>query len=260
VQLPTGVNKIEYSINEMDQVLLFDLDGTLTEPMQCITEDMVAILQKLRDNGFCLNVVGGSDYPKIKRQLGNYLHLFYYICSENGLATYLCDKLVEHNSLRAKLGEEVLQEVINAILHALSTISIPVKCGNFIELRNSALNVSPIGRACSESERREFNAYDREHNVREGLIECLKPILNKYDLEAVIGGMISIDIYPKGWDKCYCLKYFEQEEKVSFFGDKTEKGGNDYTIYNHPFTNGFKVESPSHLIDILEEELDKFLS
>lgn len=41
----------------------------------------------------------------------------------------------------------------------------------------------------------------------------------------VVGGQISIDVFPKGWDKTYCLKHLSDEpfDTIHFFGDKTEK-------------------------------------
>ena len=51
----------------------------------------------------------------------------------------------------------------------LSAVDCPVKRGTFIEYRNGMLNISPVGRACSQSEREEFYLYDQENNVR-----CIK--------------------------------------------------------------------------------------
>ena len=68
-----------------------------------------------------------------------------------------------------------------------------------------------------------------------------------------IGGQISFDVFPAGWDKTYCLKHLEDEAKrpggieyttIHFFGDKTFKGGNDYEIYEDPRTIGHSVRSP----------------
>lgn len=37
-----------------------------------------------------------------------------------------------------------------------------------------------------------------------------------------IGGQISFDVFPQGWDKTYCLQYVEKEfDEIHFFGDKT---------------------------------------
>ena len=45
-------------------------------------------------------------------------------------------------------------------------------------------------------------------------------------LTFAIGGQISIDVFPDGWDKRYCLRHLEDEgfKEIHFFGDRTEKG------------------------------------
>lgn len=46
----------------------------------------------------------------------------------------------------------------------------PSQRGTFIEFRNGMLNVSPIGRNCSQEERDEFEQYDKIHNVRKTMV------------------------------------------------------------------------------------------
>jgi hypothetical protein len=55
---------------------------------------------------------------------------------------------------------------INFVLHYIADLDIPIKRGTFIEFRNGMLNVSPIGRNCSQEERDEFEVYDKTANVR----------------------------------------------------------------------------------------------
>lgn len=82
----------------------------------------------------------------------------------------------------------ILQELINFALHYIADLDIPIKRwikpklsnstyvvyvieisdlssfysrGTFIEFRNGMLNVSPIGRNCSQEERDEFEKYDK---------------------------------------------------------------------------------------------------
>jgi len=80
-----------------------------------------------------------------------------------------------------------------------------------------------------------------------------------------IGGQISFDVFPTGWDKTYCLGHLEADAKrtggieyttVHFFGDKTHKGGNDYEIYEDPRTIGHAVKGPEHTMEILKELFD----
>lgn len=61
--------------------------------------------------------------------------------------------------------------------------------------------------------------------VRETFIAVLKQKFPDYGLTYSIGGKISFDIFPNGWDKTYCLKHVEDEEfeEIHFFGDKTYK-------------------------------------
>lgn len=54
------------------------------------------------------------------------------------------------------------------------------------------------------------------------MIEKLKAAFPNYNLKYSIGGQISFDVFPEGWDKTYCLRYLENEFKtIHFYGDKT---------------------------------------
>ena len=85
------------------------------------------------------------------------------------------------------------------------------------------LNVSPIGRSCSQAEREQFMHFDKEHAVRETFVKKLEERFSDYGLKFSIGGQISVDIFPQGWDKTYCLKHLRSNyDNIYFFGDKTE--------------------------------------
>lgn len=84
------------------------------------------------------------------------------------------------------------------------------------------LNVSPIGRSCSQAERDEFVEYEKKNPIRKQFVETLKNKFPNYNLTFSIGGQISIDIFPNGWDKTYCLRYLiPKYSTIHFFGDKT---------------------------------------
>jgi len=83
-----------------------------------------------------------------------------------------------------------------------------------------------------------------------------------------IGGQISFDVFPQGWDKTYCLRYLPEADfdEIHFFGDKTFEGGNDFEIYSHPRTIGHSIEdaNPMTTLKMLSEifgiECPPFLS
>lgn len=234
------------------KILLFDVDNTITVPMSIIKQDMVDCLKKIISQGnYILGIVGGSNYSKIKNQLGDSIQLFDYIFTENGLEYYDKEKLVKKKTINEYLSEKNLQKIINVILKNLSQINLPIKRGTFIEFRSGMLNISPIGRNCSQLERNEFEILDRKLKIRQNLINKLKVELKEYNLQYSIGGQISFDVFPLNWDKTFCLQYLNDFE-IYFFGDKCFPGGNDFEIYNHSDTISFSVNNYKDTINILQ--------
>jgi len=233
----------------MPKIVLFDVDGTLTEPRKKAGQEMLDFLQELR-KVLPVGIVGGSDFKKIKEQLGEDADVAYdYLFSENGLVAHKAGKLIATQSLTKHLGDEKIKEFINFTLRELAEIDIPVKRGTFIEFRNGMLNVSPVGRNCSQEERDAFEQYDKEHGVRKALVAKLKAKFAPFELTYSIGGQISFDIFPKGWDKTFCLQFVEKDfDEIHFFGDKTYEGGNDFEIFMSEKTQGHTTTGPSDTI------------
>ena len=93
--------------------------------------------------------------------------------------------------------------------------------GTFVEYRNGMINVSPIGRNCSRDERNDFEAFDKQSGVRRAFVEALKKEFADFGLRFSIGGQISFDCFPEGWDKSFCLRFIEEKyDVIHFWGDK----------------------------------------
>lgn len=126
--------------------------------------------------------------------------------------------------------------------------------GTFLEYRNGMMNISPIGRNCSKEERNEFEEFDKTAKVRETFVTALGKELADLNLQFSIGGQISFDVFPKGWDKSFCLQYIEGKyDEIHFYGDKCYKGGNDHEIYEDSRTVGHEVATPDDTIKSLKE-------
>ncbi|GAW79876.1 phosphomannomutase [Plasmodium gonderi] len=244
--------------SEKNLLFLFDVDGTLTHPREPIEQSMIDTLRKLKLKGdYSLAIVGGSDYKKIIEQI-IYPEIFDFIFSENGVIAHKNNTQFYAESITEFLGEEKMQELVNYCLVYIATLRIPKKRGTFIELRNGLINISPIGRNCSREERDEFCAYNAENGILNKFRLDLMHKFSQFGLTFSIGGQISIDCFPSGWDKTFCLRHVEGLfREILFFGDKTGKGENDYEIYKDKRVRGFSVQSPQETEKILIEFLDK---
>ncbi|KAI0658017.1 eukaryotic phosphomannomutase [Cubamyces menziesii] len=249
-------------------LVLFDVDGTLTPARLPVSQEMLALLRALRKK-VVTGVVGGSDFVKISEQfavpgaappraLRVVIEEFDYAFGENGLTAYKLGKPLPSQSFIKFLGEEKYKTLVNFILHYIADLDIPIKRGTFVEFRNGMINVSPIGRNASQQERLDFLAYDQQHGVRAAFVKVLQEKFSHYGLTFSIGGQLSFDVFPNGWDKTFCLNHVADEkfEAIHFFGDKTHKGGNDHEIFADPRTIGHTVTDPADTMRQLKELFD----
>lgn len=242
-------------------LLLFDVDGTLTLPRSSIEPAFEKFLYEKVKPLATIGIVGGSDIEKMFEQLNGdgVLQQFDYVFPQNGLVQIERGVEVGKESLQNHLGEEKLQKFINFVLRYLSELHLPFKRGTFLEFRSGMMNVCPIGRQCSREERNFFNKYDEEHHVRAKMIKTLEKQFTDLDFKYSIGGQISFDVFPRGWDKTFALRHVTKPGKnykeIHFFGDKTFEGGNDYEIYMDQRTIGHHVDTPADTQRILSELL-----
>lgn len=265
-------------------IALFDVDKTLTPargvspplplpspiptnpPRQSITPEMLLLLSQLRAK-CALGYVGGSDLSKQQEQMGDPAHvdvrtLFDFCFPENGLTPYKLGAPLPATNFITWLGEAKYKEFAKFVLRYISELDIPVMRGTFLEFRAGMINISPIGRNASGKERDEFEAFDKEHGVRAKMVEVLREKFGGWGLTFSVGGQISFDVFPTGWDKTFCLGLLEEDAKteggvkyetIHFFGDKTFKGGNDYEIYEDERTVGHSVTGPEDTMRQIKE-------
>jgi len=240
----------------MEEIFLFDVDGTLTLPRQQAKQDMVEFIKSLAKEAH-IGFVGGSDLSKITEQLGQELiNLANYTFAENGCVVLKNGEQIHEESIALHIGEENIKSLINFALSYMANIDIPIKRGTFIEYRKGMLNFSPIGRNCSQSEREAFVKWDETNQIRQKMVGELREMFSYMGLQFSIGGQISIDVFPVGWDKTHCLSHLEAYKTVHFFGDKTDPGGNDHEIFESERTVGHKVSGPEDTMAQVREILE----
>ena len=211
----------------MDKIFMFDIDGTLTPSRLRMTEKFAKYFDKWsNENKYYL--VTGSDLDKTKEQLP-----IAYIDKAEAIFTCCGNQMWRDNELIYNNKFELTSKLKNALDIVLMSSQYPHRYGNHIEDRGSMVNFSIVGRNCTQEQREDFYKWDNEKGERKKISTFLKQKFK--DLDAVLGGQISIDIYPKGMDKSQIFNVIEQERLVQpdeyiFIGDRTERGGNDYPL------------------------------
>ena len=110
----------------------------------------------------------------------------------------------------------------------LNASKFSLRTGTHIEERPGCINFSIVGRGATFEERQLYVAWDRDAEERQQLAENIRRLFP--DLSVTVGGETGIDIAPKGHDKSQILQDFETHDTITFFGDKTYAGGNDYSV------------------------------
>jgi phosphomannomutase len=242
----------------MGKIYIFDVDGTLTPSRLMMTDKFSKFFDKWSErNKYYL--VTGSDLDKTKEQLPiAYIDRAEAIFTCCGNQMWRDDELIYDNKF------ELTSKLKNALDIVLMSSPYKHRYGNHIEDRGSMVNFSIVGRNCTQEQRDEFFKWDEEKGERRKISTFLK---HKFkDLDAVIGGQISIDIYPKGMDKSQIIEHIEDIEekycpdKYIFIGDRTMEGGNDYPLAKlmtgKCFRDFYQTEGPKQTQKILESLID----
>ncbi len=256
-------------------VVLFDMDGTLTEARKEIRIETVNKLKELSRLSH-IGVVTGSGMDYLTQQLKSIWEPNFKI-NPNNITLMPCNGTLVYKwnndswektfsvSIREHLGEEKFNQLFQILISFNENISVNHKnafplTGHFISFRSSLINFCPVGRNATDSDRETFIKYDKRHNLRENCLKLLKGelIVNGLtNLSVTLGGSTSFDIYPIGWDKTFSLQHFSGT-RAWFIGDKCEGSGNDRKIYEalKLKNRAFKTKNPADTRRIIDQIID----
>lgn len=255
----------------MKDIVLFDMDGTLTEPRKKIGIEMVAKLVELA----CLTNIGivtGSNYDYLIEQCKDIWKAVspksVTLLPCNGTQVYKwSDKSESYEQTHSvnmikELGRLPYSVILRSCLKYQKSIlefhELPYT-GTFFHYRGSMLNWCPIGRNAKDPQRNAWIKEDTKHNIRERFREhVLRDMeIAEIPVDVTLGGSTSFDIYPEGWDKTYCLRHFNNMNHW-FVGDSCTGTGNDRTLYEAVSKNdrAFMTKSPENTIKIIDKIID----
>lgn len=232
-----------------NNLYLFDVDGTIAESGEQITDKMKDILLKIGSYNE-IGIVGGGKLDKILWQLRDvkFKHYFtecgcIYNKYYNNSDTYI--EIYKKNIREHPLYNEI-NKLIKIALQFLSNVEYTLT-GNFIDLRSGLIYISLIGMSANESERKRFITLDNSNNYRKRLLDLLFKEALKLNIwnkiHIVYGGSVGIAIYPSEYDKKQIMEHINinNYNEIHYFGDKYENNGNDFNLLNHSKVIGHKI-------------------
>ncbi len=238
-------------------IIVFDLDNTLTESKTVIDNEMSDLICNLLKIKQVAIVSGGGLKQFQKQVIGaleckesfSNLHIF----PTDGAMYYKWHnqwKLVYKNIL----SENDKQKIRNAFTEALEKFNFNFEniIGELIEDRESAMVFSGLGQDAPLEIKK---LWDPDGKKR---IEIKRYLDDKIpEFEVHIAGTTSIDITLKGLDKAYCILKIKEYlkipiEKMLFVGDALIEGSNDYPVMSTGVKT-VKVNNPNETKGIIRD-------
>jgi len=223
------------------KLIIFDLDGTLTESKSPIKSGMCQELNRLLAEKL-VAIISGCKFEQFKKQILRYLRFSnqfndkllsrLYILPTNGAGMWQFDNGWK-NEYQENLSNEECEEIIEKLKKAIDESKVKksaVLWGEQFENRGSQITFSALGQ---EAPLVKKIKWDPDKLKRYRIQKMLSPRLPQYTIQ--IGGTTSIDITKQGIDKAYGIKKLSKYLDISicdmlFIGDSLQKGGNDAPV------------------------------
>ena len=247
----------------MSSIYLFEVDGTLTPAKAKIVPSFKTAFQKWM-KGKEVYIVSGGTFMRIVDQLGleitemthgvfscmgNMFHQRREQINESGYSEW--DIIYENKFTGAK-------NLTRSLNSYVAKSDFPIKTGTHWEKRPGMMNFSIVGVDATTEQRQKFKEWEGDFGERKRIV---KKLSEKYpELDFVIGGAVSIDIFDKGNDKSQVIpRYFAEaleHNEIHFVGDRIPAPGNDYTLAQalrqHPNGAAYEVETWEDTAELLK--------
>ena len=217
----------------MKKLVVFDLDGTLSESKSSLDAEMSALLHHLLGVAK-VAIISGGDWPQFEKQLLSYLPQDERLVNLSLLPT--CGtKFFQYTGSWKKLYSEDFtanekENIVGSLRKALGVAGFQVEkvWGEVIEDRGSQITFSALGQQAPLEEKEKW---DPDFSKRKKIKAILDTLIPEFSVR--LGGSTSIDVTKPGIDKAYGIGKLRDLLGISlkemiFIGDALFPGGNDY--------------------------------
>jgi HAD superfamily hydrolase (TIGR01484 family) len=217
------------------ELIIFDLDGTLTPSKSPMDKEMADLLIKLLERKK-VAVISGGGLPQFQIQ---FLHAFptaaenftnLILMPTSGARLYVwkgswVEQYAEHLTPAEK---ERIMTTLNAALPAAGYVMPQKIYGQLIEDRGSQITFSALGQTAPLELKK---AWDPTREKLQKIKDAVKARLPEFEVS--VGGSTSVDITRRGINKSFAIRKLEEHLKMPldhmlFVGDAIFPGGNDY--------------------------------
>ena len=215
----------------MDQIKLiaFDLDGTLTQHKQPLSEENRRTLDALARR-YRLVMVGAGQAGRIFRQMGGYP---IDIIGNYGMQYARYDE--ESRDLQVVRDLQLpcdREEVARRITELRRRFGYEVFAGDSVEYHPSGCVTFPL--LGTKAQPDDKLAFDPDRKKRRAIYDTVVAAFPEYHV--FVGGSSSFDMAPRPWNKAhalseYCRMMGLQHDEVAYAGDDYGPGGNDESVY-----------------------------
>jgi phosphomannomutase len=242
-------------------LIIFDLDGTLTPSKSLLEPEMAELLIKLLAKKK-VAVISGCNYMQFQTQFlskfpvssDSFANLI--LLPVSGTQLYIwrgtwCEQYSENLTSKEK---EKIMIALNESLKMTGYSSPEKVFGPIVEDRGSQVTFSGLGQQAPLVLK---SAWDPGRIKREKIAEILRKKIPEFDVR--LGGSTSIDITHRGVNKGYGVRKLEDYLKISsdrilFVGDALFQGGNDYPA-KATGIDCIQVKGPEETKNIIQEWL-----
>jgi phosphomannomutase len=241
----------------MIKIVAFDLDGTLAESKQPLSEDMKNLLKRL-SKLVKIAIISGASFAQLRKQVVPEKN--FILLPVNGSQCYeyangdwkLTDEELFPEDIKKNVIDE-LEKIIND-----SRFNIPDSeeiFGEYIDDRGTQITLSAMGQEAPISEKEIWDPDQKKRlEIREEILKKIK------DVDVSIAGMTSIDILPRGRDKAHGLiklldRYWMKKKEMIFIGDAVFPGGNDFSP-QQAHIKTIKVKDPHTTAEVIKRFID----